>query len=97
MDATLRKAISERKCIVIKYEDGGARTVEPHCFGETTASNKALRAYQINGSSSSGNSQGWKMFELSKIRSIEILKNGFSPRADYKKNDKGMNQIFSQV
>lgn len=53
MDTTIRKAISEKRCIEIHY-DGGVRSVEPHCYGLTKAGNPAFRGFQFSGASSSG-------------------------------------------
>jgi len=92
MNAVICKAISEMKLVVFNYE-GGDRTVEPHCFGVTTAGNPGLRGYQVVGYSSSGE-MGWKMFDMSKASSLRILDQTFNgPRSGYNANDKGMRSI----
>jgi hypothetical protein len=79
------------------YYDGGIRIVEPHCYGITTANNEGIRAYQIRGFSSSGN-LGWKMFDLSKATSINVLDETFiNARFGYKKHDRGMSKIFKEL
>jgi hypothetical protein len=73
------------------------RIVEPYCFGRTTAGNKGLRAYQIDGYSLSGH-LGWKMFDLLDAEEIKILDQPFDgPRAGYRKGDKGMSQIYCEL
>lgn len=89
------EAIKNRNLIEFDYE-GGVRTVEPHCYGLTTKGNEAIRAYQVDGYSSSG-SMGWKLYDLSKAESIEILDETFYVRDGYKKGDKGMSRIFREI
>jgi hypothetical protein len=79
------------------YYDGGIRAVEPHCYGLTTKGNEGLRAFQVSGYSST-TTLGWKMFDLSKATSIIILDQTFvNPRVGYKRGDKGMKTIFSEI
>ena len=96
MDTEIKDAI-RNKNIIEFYYDGGNRTVEPHCYGITTAGNEGLRAYQTDGYSSSGK-MGWKMFDLGKANNIEILDKTFdSPRPGYRKGDQGMDRIFEEL
>ncbi len=96
MDSDIVNAIQNQNLIEFYY-DGGNRTVEPHCYGITKAGNEGLRAYQVDGYSSSGK-MGWKMFDLDKARSIQILDETFSgARQGYKKGDKGMSSIFEEL
>jgi hypothetical protein len=96
MDAIIGFAIENKKLLSFDY-DGYFRIVEPHCFGLTTKSNPAIRAFQIEGGSSSGRLD-WKMYELSKIENLELLERSFeSPRTGYKKGDKGMSKIFFEL
>jgi len=96
MDSQICDAINN--CNLLEfYYDGGARIVEPHCYGITKSGNEALRAYQVGGYSSSG-SMGWKMFELSKSRNLKVLDENFSgPRQGYKKGDKNMRKIYCEL
>lgn len=95
MNTNIKNAIRNRNLIEFYY-DGGNRTVEPHCYGITTAGNEGLRAFQVDGHSSSGK-MGWKMFDLGKADDIEILDETFdSPRPGYSKGDKGMDMIFQE-
>ena len=96
MNSLITSAIRQMKLIQFYYNDG-IRVVEPHCHGITTAGNEGLRAYQVSGYSESGN-LGWKMFDLDHAISIVILDETFStPRHGYKKGDKGMSQIYSEL
>lgn len=80
---------------MFNYE-GGARIVEPHCYGVSTANNECLRAFQVDGYSKT-NKMGWKMFDLSKATSIRVLDEKFIPRSDYKRGDKGMKIIYAEI
>lgn len=92
----LIKSISNKFLIQYEY-DGGIRIVEPHCFGITSAGHDGLRAYQVDGYSSTGR-MGWKMFVCTKITALIILEKNFdSPRPDYKKGDKGMKSIYCEL
>ncbi|MCT8338573.1 WYL domain-containing protein [Flavobacteriaceae bacterium TK19130] len=96
MNTEIKDAIRNQNLIEFNY-DGGSRTVEPHCYGITTAGNEGLRAYQVDGYSSSGR-MGWKMFDLGKASSINVLAETFeSPRPGYKKGDRGMDHIYQEV
>jgi hypothetical protein len=96
MSKTITDAIRNTETLNFYY-DGGTRTVEPHCFGTTTAGNPGLRGYQTAGYSSSG-SLGWKMFDMSKASNIKPTGGSFSgPRAGYKKGDRGMSAIVSEL
>lgn len=96
MNSKICDAIQDQKLIEFYYE-GGERIVEPHCYGLTTAGNEGLRAYQVDGYSSSGK-MGWKMFDLSKASSLNILDETFdSPRPGYRKSDRGMQEIYCEL
>jgi len=96
MKMDVSKAIQNHNLVKFEYE-GGSRLVEPHCYGITTAGNEGLRADQVGGYSSSGK-MGWKMFDLSKARQIQILVDTFKPtRLGYKSGDKGMSEIYQEL
>ncbi len=96
MNTMIENAITKRNLLHFEYE-GGERIVEPHCYGITTAGNEGLRAFQIDGYSSSG-SMGWKMFDLNKADSIEVLDETFNgTRPGYKRGDRGMKKIFREL
>lgn len=87
----------ENQLVVEFYYVNELRVVEPHCYGITTAGNEGLRAYQIDGYSSSGK-LGWKMYNLEKAEDIIITEDSFDrPRADYRRGDKGMDNIYTEL
>ena len=61
------EAINSKKIFSFMYE-GGRRYVEPYCYGVLKNGNKALKAYKIKGSSTSGKKFGWKTFLISKMK-----------------------------
>lgn len=95
MNNEIINAIKNRNVIEFHYE-GELRIVEPHCYGKTTAGNEGLRAYQIDGYSSSGK-MGWKMYDLGKADEIEVTEDTFELRSGYKKGDKGMSIIYAEI
>ena len=95
METKIINAITKQCLLEFKYDDA-PRTVEPHCYGLTTKGNEAIRAYQVDGYSSSGK-MGWKLYDLSKADNIEFLNETFDVRDDYKKGDKGMSKIFCEI
>jgi len=95
MNKSIIDAINGKNLIEFDY-DGESRIVEPHCYGLTTKGNEAIRAYQVDGFSSSGK-MGWKLYDLSKADSISIIDETFETRSDYKKGDRGMSEIFCEI
>ena len=95
MNNQIIDAIENQNVIEFNY-DGELRVVEPHCYGKTTAGNEGLRAFQIDGFSSSGK-MGWKMYDLRKADDIEVSNDTFNTRSDYKSGDKGMSEIYTEV
>lgn len=96
MNKSVVTAIENKNLLEFQYE-GENRIVEPHCYGETTAGNEGLRAYQVDGYSSSGR-LGWRMYDLGKAEKITLLDTIFhSPREGYSKGDKGMQSIYMEL
>jgi hypothetical protein len=89
------EAIENMNVIEFSY-DGENRVVEPHCFGVTTEGNDAIRAFQVDGYSSSGR-MGWKLYDLSKMDDLSVLEEIFEVRDDYKPGDKGMVDIYIEI
>jgi hypothetical protein len=91
-------AIRERRLIRLVY-DGGYRTVEPHAHGHNNKKNHdLLRAYQVSGSSKSFEYVGWKLFRCDEMLSFQVLEDRFSgPRDGYKRGDKALDQIYSEL
>ena len=96
MRATIKEAI-ENMQLVEFYYDGGRRTVELHCYGQSSKGNDVIRAFQVSEYSSSGK-MGWKLYDLSKASSIKLLDEKFdSPRSGYRRGDSAMSIIYSQL
>ena len=88
----------KNKEIIQFYYDGGIRIVEPFCYGETHRGNIVLRAFQIDGYSSSGNSEGWKLFKVEDMSDISLVGRKFTKiREHYNPNDKAMLRIICKV
>lgn len=95
MNQEIITAIENQNVIEFYYE-GELRVVEPHCYCETTAGNEGLRAYQIDGYSSSG-TMGWKMYDLGKANDFVVTEDTFEVRNGYKRGDKGMSEIYAEI
>lgn len=96
MEEQVCNAINTQNVIEFYY-DGEIRVVEPHCLGITTKGNLSLRAYQIDGYSSSGK-LGWKLYNLDKTDSIKVLDETFDePRNGYNPNDSAMTEIVCSI
>lgn len=96
MNQEIIDAIENQNVIEFHYE-GELRVVEPHCYGETTAGNEGLRAFQVDGYSSTGKF-GWKMYDLGKADDITITDDQFDgPRPGYQRGDKGMSDIYAEL
>lgn len=97
MNNSICTAIAKRTLLEFHY-DGGSRTVEPHAHGISTASNEVLRAFQVGGYSQSGNPQGWKLFDVSKMGPIRILNERFATnRPDFNPADRHMSRVHCHV
>lgn len=95
MKKVIIETIEGQYLLQFDYE-GEQRIVEPHCYGLTSKGNEVIRAYQVDGFSSSGK-MGWKLYDLAKADSFEILEDTFAIRPDYKPGDKGMIEIFCEL
>jgi len=96
MITLLTNAIQSQFLIEFDY-DGGLRIVEPHCHGISSKGNHVLRAYQVDGYSSTGK-MGWKLYDMSKVTSVLIKEEIFSEiRPGYSKGDKGMVSIYCEL
>lgn len=83
-------AILSRSVIIFNY-DGGHRVVEPHCHGYSRKGKELLRGYQVSGFSQSGQSAGWKLFDLSKATGLRTTGESFdTDRPQYNPDDPAM-------
>lgn len=99
---TLTKAIKDKAVVRIKYRgEPKPRIIEPYVLGVNHLGNTLLRAYQQSGYSSSGNVEGWKLFNVDMIDDVEELTSEgalvkFDPkrRPEYNPDDKAMVKII---
>lgn len=97
MNDIIIKAIDERRKLRVNY-NGGSRTLEPYCYGVSTAGNESLRAYQEKGYSRQGKNTDWKFMNTKKIENIELLDEYFlNNNPLYKKGDRMMKIIYKEI
>lgn len=80
-------AIRLKHVIRLEYH-GGMREVEPYIYGRNGVGGELLRAFQLRGVSRSGESAGWKMFQIDDVTSVAVTFEPFRPRAGYDPSDK---------
>lgn len=90
------EAIAERQVLELRYS-GYTRIVEPHAYGRDKSGDEVLRCFPTSGGSQSGERVGWKLLKVAEAYAIHKLKETFSPRPEYKPNDKAMEYIFRQL
>jgi hypothetical protein len=74
---------------VIRFEyHGGAREVEPYIYGRSSAGVELLRGFQLRGASRSGETAGWKMFQIDDVSGVSVTFEPFTPRDGYDPADK---------
>lgn len=101
----LVKSIRKRTVVKLKYRgEPRERIVEPYVLGVNRLGNTLLRAFQQSGYSTSGNSEGWKLFNVELIEYVEPLQSEgilvkFDPtqRPEYNPDDKAMTRIIVNV
>ena len=97
MHPTLTEAIKQRRVLSVFY-DGYSRTVEPHTYGINSAGHEAVSCYQVGGGSSSGKAEGWKMLLISKLSTVTMTDQKFTPRTTRSPwADNPMRQVYAQV
>lgn len=95
MNREIIEAIENLNVIEFYYE-GESRIVQPYCYGVSKAGNDVLRAFQIDGYSSS-NKMWWRLYTVKKMQGIEVLDDNFIIRNDYKRGDKDMIKIYKEI
>ncbi|MFX0099189.1 MAG: hypothetical protein ACFFCS_06370 [Candidatus Hodarchaeota archaeon] len=81
IDTTLKQAIDEKKLIEVDYE--GRRIVEPYIIYLSNTGKYLIDCFQLEGSSKSGKSYGWKIFDINKLKILSILEDNFEIRREY--------------
>ena len=90
MTDSIKTSIDSKKRLWIDYPPG-RRLIEPHVLGFSRASSKLLRAFQVEGASSSGEHENWKLFTVDKVQGIEDSGQTFNgPRPGYNPDDSAM-------
>jgi len=90
-------AIESRSELRFSYH-GGTRKAEPHCYGVGKDGDELLRAYQTSGFSSSGNHRGWKLLQVSEMKSITLSGAVFErPRRGYNRDDPAMDRFVCRL
>jgi hypothetical protein len=77
--AYLTAAVRARRALHLLY-GGSWRVVHPHAVGRTSRGTLVLLAWQTAGYGRSGEHEGWRMFDVSRIASAEELRATFAPR-----------------
>lgn len=86
----IKEAIDAQTVVDLVYHPG-RRRIQPHVLGLSSDKNYLLRAFQVEGSSESGEHINWKLFRLDKVESIELTNESFiADRPEYNPNDKVM-------
>jgi len=96
MNSAICKAIASLSTIELRY-NGYARVVEPYAHGRDKSGDAMLRCFQVSGGSESGARMGWKLLKLSEVYSLHVSEQHFRPRAEYRRDDKSMVNIFCQL
>lgn len=97
MHELICQAIRDR--IVLRFEyDGGARTVEPHALGVSTAGNEVLSGYQRGGFSRSEAPTGWRLFDVGRMSGLRAGSEKFpGPRPGYNPADSSIATVHCHL
>ncbi|MBV6645539.1 MAG: hypothetical protein KI790_08830 [Cyclobacteriaceae bacterium] len=97
MKEDICRAISFKQVIAFVYDDH-PRVVEPYCLGMTNLNNTVLAAFQIQGSSRSGTIPNWRMFQLDRVKHLEVVPElRFEVRPDYNPHKNNIVDTFCAV
>jgi hypothetical protein len=92
-----REALTLGKCLELRYS-GFSRLVEVHAVGYSKAGNAVMCAWQLSGGSVSGESTGWKLMKLDEaIGAVVSNQLSQAPRPGYRRGDKRMTKIISEL
>lgn len=96
MNSTIAQSIAENRVLELRYH-GYSRIVEPHAYGRDKDGDEILRCFQIAGGSESGERVGWKLLKVREVFSLDLKRDTFVTRYEYRRNDKAMTYIFCQL
>ena len=92
MKEIICEAVRNKQRIKFEY-NGKPRMGEPQCCGQTTTGKDAVRVHLTY-----GGSRPEQLFELGKIKSLEVLNEYFiNAGPNYHKNDSAMQRIYCQL
>ena len=82
--AELLRAIGEHRVVELRYDDDlGRRRAQPHVLYRTSAGKECVDIYQVEGTTHSGPLPAWRLLDLSRIRSVNVLDETFAPAPGY--------------
>jgi hypothetical protein len=87
----LVEAINTKYRLSFTY-NGKTRLVEPQCYGIGTKGTELLRVHQLQ-----GGTEREPLFDVSKIKELEVRDTFSKPGPNYKRNDSAMKIIFAQL
>lgn len=82
-------AVRDRRRIRFWY-DNEFRTVEPHCYGRSTAGSESLIGFQLG-------ANAWRWFHVEWMTRISPMSESFDPRPDYARDVHELAEVFAQV
>ena len=82
----LCQAINQKRVVMFLYEKL-ARKVGLHIYRVGQSSKRYLRGYQFKGQSKSRGIPNWRLFEVAKIKGIEMTPQRFLSRPDFNFED----------
>ena len=94
-EALVRAAL-EHRTVTLVYE-GLRRVVEPHLVGIHEAGEPMVAAFQTGGFSHSGDLPGWRTFITTKVESVDLRDDTFTPRSDCERMAEGMVELFARA
>jgi hypothetical protein len=92
----LVRAVLEHRTVTLVYE-GLRRVVEPHLIGLHEAGEPMVSAFQTGGFSHSGDLPGWRTFITTKVQSVDLREETFTPRTDSDRMAEGMLEVFARA
>ena len=97
MIETACEALRKGRLLEIRY-DGVSCHVEAHAVGYTKTGHPVLRAWQVQGGTTSGERPGWKLMRLDEAAGAAVLDEpSQAPRRGYKRGDPAIERIVYEL
>lgn len=91
------EALEWRRLLQLCFE-GHYRIVEPHVYGCDAQGRDLLLAYQLSGGGGHDNGTGWRLLDLSKVKSTKVLDMEFAgPRMQSGLDERAIRNVYCQV